>query len=176
MIDAKLYVYVNTLTHLHHMLTLHSLFLYAKLRLLSSPKAMKKNTTIQELCVGEQKIDIRPFLGSKRITDTLNYLDLGGCKLMTAGAKQMAAFVKSNPPLMQLNLEKNGIPSSTDTLWGEALKANTNLQHLNLHGNYFNDKVSRSLGSSILQVMFYTSQYLFSTFSFPSPFPHGKMY
>ena len=158
------------------MLTLHSLFLYAKLRLLSSPKAMKKNTTIQELCVGEQKIDIRPFLGSKRITDTLNYLDLGGCKLNTAGAKQMAAFIETNPPLVQLNLEKNGIPSSTDTLWGEALKANTNLQHLNLHGNYFNDKVSRSLGSSILQVMFYTSQYLFSTFSFPSPFPHGKMY
>ena len=126
------------------MLTLHSLFLYAKLRLLSSPKAMKKNTTIQELCVGEQKIDIRPFLGSKRITDTLNYLDLGGCKLNTAGAKQMAAFIKTNPPLAQLNLEKNGIPSSTDALWGEALKANTNLEHLNLQGNYFNDKVSRS--------------------------------
>ena len=121
-------------------------------------------------------LTIRSLFLFDKITDTLNYLDLGGCKLMTAGAKQMAAFVKSNPPLTQLNLEKNGIPSSTDTLWGEALKANTNLQHLNLHGNYFNDKVSRSLDSSILQVMFYTSHYLFSTFSFPSPSPHGKMY
>ena len=137
---------------------------------------MKKNNTIQELCVGEQKIDIRPFLGSKRITDTLNYHDLGGCKLNTAGAKQMAAFIETNPPLAQLNLEKNGIPSSTDTLWGEALKANTNLEHLNLQGNYFNDKVSRSFDSSIMQVMFYTSQYLTSTFSFLSPFQHGKMY
>ena len=137
---------------------------------------MKNNTTIQELCVGQQKIDIRPFLGSKRVTDTLNYLDLGGCKLNTAGAKQMAAFIKTNPPLAQLNLEKNGIPSSTDTLWGEALKANTNLEHLNLQGNYFNDKVSRSFDSSIMQVMFYTSQYLTSTFSFLSPFQHGKMY
>ena len=137
---------------------------------------MKKNTTIQELCVGQQKIDIRPFLGSKRVTDTLNYLDLGGSKLNTAGAKQMAAFIKTNPPLAQLNLEKNGIPSSTDTLWGEALKANTNLEHLNLHGNYFNDKVSRSFDSSIMQIMFYTSQYLTSTFSFLSPFQHGKMY
>ena len=138
------------------MLNLHSLFLYAKLRLLSSPKAMKKNTTIQELCVGEQKIDIRPFLGSKRITDTLNYLDLGGCKLNTAGAKQMAAFIKTNPPLAQLNLEKNGIPSSTDTLWGEALKANTNLEHLNLQGNYFNDKVREALILRFCILLFFT--------------------
>ena len=89
-------------------------------------------------------LTIRSLFLFVKITDTLNYLDLGGCKLMTAGAKQMAAFIETNPPLAQLNLEKNGIPSSTDTLWGEALKANTNLEHLNLQGNYFNDKVSRS--------------------------------
>ena len=105
---------------------------------------MKKNTTIQDLCVGEQKIDLRSFLGSKRITDTLNYLDLGGSNLRTAGAKQMAAFVKSNPPLTHLNLEKNSFPTPTAAVWGEALLANTNLQHLNLSGNSFNDKVSRN--------------------------------
>ena len=117
---------------------------------------MKNNNTIEDICVGQQKIDLRSFLSSKRVTDTLNYLDLGGSKLNTAGAKQMAAFIKTNPPLAQLNLEKNGIPPTTDALWGEALLANTNLEHLNLSDNYFNDKVRRSLIIQLRILLFFT--------------------
>lgn len=46
--------------------------------------AMKKNNTIQELSIGNQKIDSRPFLASKKVTDSLAHLDLGGSNLRSA--------------------------------------------------------------------------------------------
>jgi len=66
--------------------------------------AMKKNNTIQELSIGSQKIDIRPFLASKKVTDALAHLDLGGSNLRSAGSKQITAFLKKNPPLSSLNV------------------------------------------------------------------------
>ena len=66
--------------------------------------AMKKNHTIQELSIGNQKIDIRPFLASKKVTDALAHLDLGGSNLRSAGSKQITAFLKKNPPLSSLNV------------------------------------------------------------------------
>ena len=66
--------------------------------------AMKKNNTIQELSIGNQKIDIRPFLASKKVTDALAHLDLGGSNLRSAGSKQITAFLKKNPPLSSLNV------------------------------------------------------------------------
>jgi len=103
-------------------------------------KAMRKNSTIQEMCLGDQKLDIRPFLASRKLTESLSHLDLGRCNLRTAGSRLVASFIKKNPPLSSLNLEKNGIPTPTAANWGDALLVNDNLEHLNLHGNSFNDK------------------------------------
>ena len=108
-------------------------------------KALKKNTKLREISLGATGISL-PHILSKHVTQYLTTIDLSSNNLKTVGGKLVAAFLKRNPAVIDLNLSANGIPSgSAATALCEALKANTNLQHLDLRHNYFGDKTIPAL-------------------------------
>ncbi|KAL9187107.1 hypothetical protein ACHAXT_010827 [Thalassiosira profunda] len=104
-------------------------------------KALKKNTSLRELnlfwCNG---LNRPTFLGSRRATDLLTYLNLGGNRIGKEYGEMIANYLARNPALVELNLRWNGLASRAVKLIAEALKSNDTLRHLDLGCNNLGDR------------------------------------
>ena len=115
-------------------------------------KALKKNTSLRELGLGQNRITLPKLLfESKRACEHLTHLDLSARKYgypysnkekirTTPSVKLIASYLSRNPALIELNLSNNSITSSSVRTLASSLVNNTNLQHLNLSRNSLTDK------------------------------------
>jgi hypothetical protein len=68
---------------------------------------------------------------------TLEAVSLGDNKIDSVGAELIADFLRANPNLKTLHLDKNLLTDDDVVLLAESLTTNTNLVELNLHDNPF---------------------------------------
>jgi len=115
-------------------------------------KAMRNNTSLQELSLGQNRITLPKLLfESKRACEHLTHLDLSARKYgypysnkekirTTPSVKLIASYLTRNPALIELNLSGNSITSSAVRALTSSLANNISLQHLNLSRNSLTDK------------------------------------
>ena len=104
-------------------------------------RAVEKNKTLAELSLASTKITLSTSIQrSLVLNNKLLHIDLSRNSLGANGAKYIAKHLKKNPPLSILSLRGCSLPSKSAEGLCNALKRNTNLAHLDLNCNNFNDR------------------------------------
>jgi len=111
-------------------------------------QCLEKNTTLEQLCLSSNNLGLG---GNDRILSTvmsgikgsvsLVHVDLSGNDIgRVSSMKLIAKYLASNPSLIYLNLNNNGIKTNSSNILMRALQKNNNLEHLSLARNSITDK------------------------------------